>query len=592
MLARSGYVTYSELFDRQPTKEGLYDILKGLSAFNTVLLTSRLNTMLWHSMLSQNPEDSNSISDFQLWFAGNLFDDDTQQRFKARLGAQDPSLCRVCIPLQLLNITRLALLIAEGDDKSCPDSSQPHTYQLGAASLMVNDLLVTPEERENLKKGSKDDRRKQLMLQLLAPTEVSKPTPLRNLLFRSYATYQIVLRDPLLIGRIKKECGGLDVEQDFEKLLGITLMGWMSLVYGVQVVLLTRTQEEFVNKPEIFLLNRKTLLQNANLSQHQIDGFFDLLSMGFDQLRIEVRKGDRQVDERFDLVPFKSKPLFITAPDTYACIDFGLFTEKLHTGPYFLLSNRLPENERGKVFKAWGFLFEAYVNWLLQSLHGRNSAVFYPDTCWENGNKSFDAMFVKDDIVVTMEFKGGFLPQDARYSNDLQTFMDTLESRIGTACHQLARDIGALFPEAGPGQRLRDVTIPPDTLRVLPVLVVQDLMLRAPFINYFLNQRFQSERLLYPVRRGLEVLPLNVVQITDLETLVEMAEALDLDVIHFFHRRTQMDREMLSDVQYFINQLPEYRTNGESKRFQEIFDKSLKEISAMFFKDAESDRSQ
>jgi hypothetical protein len=82
-------------------------------------------------------------------------------------------------------------------------------------------------------------------------------------------------------------------------------------------------------------------------------------------------------------------------------------------------------------------------------------------------------MFVKDKITVTMEFKGGFLPQNARYSNDLQTFMNTLESRIGRACHQLARDIGKLFPEAGPGERLQDVTIPPDTLRVLPVLVVQ-----------------------------------------------------------------------------------------------------------------------
>jgi len=184
-----------------------------------------------------------------------------------------------------------------------------------------------------------------------------------------------------------------------------------------------------------------------------------------------------------------------------------------------------------------------------------------------------------------MEFKGGFLPQDARYSNDLQKFMDALEGRIGAGCHQLARDIGALFPEVGAGRRLQDVTIPPDTLRVLPVLVVQDLMLRAPFINYFLNQRFQSERLLYPVRRGLEVLPLSVVQITDLETLVEMAEALDLDVMHFFHRRTQMDGEMLSDVQYFVSQIPEYRTSGESERFHEIFDKSLKEMSAMFFKD-------
>jgi hypothetical protein len=580
------YVTYKELFDRVPTKDELNGIMKGLNAFNTVLLASRLNTMLWHSMLSRNPQDINSLSDFQHWFAGMLFDEDTHQRVSARLGAQSPELRRVCVPLQLLNIIRLALSIAEGDDNACPDSSRPHTYQLGTASLMVNDLFVTQQEQENLKKGSIDDRRKQLMLQFLAPTEVSKPTPLRNLLFRSYATYQIVLRDPLLVSRVKKECGGLDIERDFETLLGIPLMGWMSLVYGVQTLLLTRTQEEFMNKPETFLLNRKTLLPDSNLSQGQIDGFFDMLSMSFDELRLEVRKADRKVDDRYDLVPFKSKPLFMTAPDTYACIDFGLFGEKLHTGPYFLLSDKLPPNERGKVFKAWGFLFEAYVNWLLQSLHGRHSGLFYPDTCWEDGKKSFDAVLVKDKMAVTMEFKGGFLPQEARYSNDLAKFMDTLEARIGVGCRQLARDIGALFPEKEAGKKLRNVTIPPNTLWVLPVLVVQDLMLRTRFVNYFLNQRFQSERTLYPVRRDIEVLPLAVVQITDLEDLVEMAEAFDLDVMHFFHWRTQMDSGMLGNLQEdFINQIPEHRQSGESKRFQEIFNKSLNEMYAIFFKD-------
>jgi hypothetical protein len=581
------YVTYKELFDHLPTMEELNAIVRGLNAVNTVVLTSRLNTMLWHSMLSRNPQDSNSLSDFQYWFAGMLFDEDTRQRIKARLGAQTTEVRRVCVPLQLLNIIRLALSIAEGDENARPDISQAHTYQLGTASLMVNDLLVTTEEQESLKTGSKDDRRKQLMLQLLAPTEVSKPTALRNLFFRSYATYRVVLRDPLLVSRIKKECGGIDIEEDFKRLIGISLMEWISLVYGVQTLLLTRTQEELMNKPESFLLNRKTMLPDSNLSQSQIDGFFEMLSMSFDELRLEIRKGDRKVDDRYDLVPFKSKPLVITAPDNYACIDFGLFSEKLHTGPYFVLSNKLPEDERGKVFKAWGFLFEAYVNWLLQSLHGRHAATFHPDTCWENGNRSFDAVVVKDKMAVMLEFKGGFLPQEARYSNDLPIFMNALEGRIGAGCHQLARDIGSLFPEKGAGKKLRGVTIPPDTLWVMPVLVVQDLMLRTRFINYFLNQLFQSERALYPVRPDIEVLPLTVVQITDLEDLVEMAEAFNLDVMHFFHWRTQMDREMLSDMEQFLNQIPEHRQSGESERFQGILNKSLGEMYSIFFKDGQ-----
>jgi len=582
------YITFRELFDRQPTKEELNSIMKGLNAFNTVLLTSRLNTMFRHSVWTKNPEDENSIEKFQRWFALVFFDQETRQRLESRFGEQNPLRRPVCHPLQLLNIMRLALRVAEGDDSARPDTAQPYTFQLGTASLMVNDLFLTTQEQENLKVGSKDDRRKQLMLQWLASIEVSNPTPLRNLLFRSYGTYRIALRDPQLLARIKKECGGLDIEQNFEALLGIPLMGWLSLVFGVQSLFLTRTQEEFMNKPEIFLTNRSTLLQDSNLTKTQIDGFFDLLSMSFEELRVEMQK-DRPVDERLDIVPFKAKPFFATFVDNYACVDLGLLTEKLHNGPYFALSNKFPEKERWKVFNAWGFVFEFYVNWLLKSLNGRHSAVLHTDTCWEDDKrKAFDALFVKKRMVIVMEFKGGFLPQDARYSNDLNTFMDALQGRIGAGCHQLARDIAALFPASGEPRKLLDVTVPSNTLFVLPVLVAQDLILRTPFINYFLNQRFQSERSTFPVRRGIEVLPLSVLQITHLENLIEMAEAFDLDVMNFLHRRCQLDTEMLGELQDFISAIPEAKQDRCSSRFQEIFEKSSDEMCAILFREETS----
>jgi len=579
------YITFRELFDRLPTKEELNATMKGLNAFNTVLLTSRLNTMFRHSMWTKNPQDVNSIEKFQRWFALVFFDQETKQRLESRFGEQNPLRRPVCHPLQLLNVMRLALCVSEGDDSARPDTAQPYTHQLGTASLMVNDLFLTAQEQENLKVGSNDDRRKQLMLQWLPSIEISNPTPLRNLLFRSFGTYGIALRDPQLLARIRKECGGLNIEHDFEALLRIPLMGWLSLVFGVQSLFLIRTQEEFMNKPELFLTNRRTILQDSNLTQSQIDSFFDMLSMSFDELRLEMQK-ERPVDERLDIVPFKSKPFFATSVDNYACVDLGLLTEKLHNGPYFLLSNKMPEKERWKVFNAWGLVFEFYVSWLLTSLSGRHAAVLYPDTCWEDDKrKAFDALFVKKRMVAVMEFKGGFLPQDARYSNDLDTFMDALQTRIGAGCRQLARDIAAWFPENGEGRKLLDVTVPSNTLFVLPVLVVQDLMLRTPFINYFLNQRFQSERTSFPVKHGIEVLPLSVVQITQLENLIEMAEAFDLDVMNFLHRRCQLDREMLGELQDFISAIPEAKQGRCSPRFQEIFEKSNDEMCAILFRE-------
>jgi hypothetical protein len=124
--------------------------------------------------------------------------------------------------------------------------------------------------------------------------------------------------------------------------------------------------------------------------------------MAFDDLRLEMRK-ERPVDERLDVVPFKSRPFFVTAPDNYACIDFALVTEKMHNGPYFLLSNKFPESDRHHVFKAWGLLFEAYVNWLLKGIEGRHSARFYSDTRWEDGEKSFDGVLVKTRVVAVLE---------------------------------------------------------------------------------------------------------------------------------------------------------------------------------------------
>ncbi|MGC0779049.1 MAG: hypothetical protein WCD68_17750, partial [Candidatus Acidiferrum sp.] len=379
-------------------------------------------------------------------------------------------------------------------------------------------------------------------------------------------------------------CKGLNFEKKFVEVVGTPLMGWLSLVFGVHAMLTRFGQEDFRKKPETLILNRKTILQNPTLSQAQVDDFFDTISTEFEALKLEIRK-TRPVDERLDLVPFKAKPLLQTQPDNYACVDLSLVTEKLHNGPYFVLSNRLNETERENVFKAWGFIFETYVNWLLKSLDGNHCAALYTDTRWEDGDKSFDAVFVKKRMVVVMEFKGGFLRQDARYSNDVTKFMNDLDTKFGVGCKQLARDIAALFPEKKAKGKLSGVPIPSNAEWVMPVMIVQDLMLETPFVNYFLNQHFQSVRAQFTVSSRVEVLPLNLIQITNLESLVEMADALNMDVIAALHRRCRKDPLMETELRDFLSGLPEAELSCCSKKFQAVFEQCIEEMSAFLFKD-------
>ena len=445
------YITYHELYDRLPNEEELHGLLKGLNAFHTVVLLCRLNTMLRHSVLSPNKQDSVS---FQRWFATHFTDEETKRRIESRFGSQNPDRRPLCHPLQLLNMIRLSLVLSEGEVDAKPDVSETHRHKLGIACLMMNDLFVSPREVENISEGTHDERRKQLMVQSLASIEVGNPTELRNLLFRSYVMYRVALQDSLLLSRIEKECGGLDIEREFEQVAGMPLMNWLSLVFGVHIALAIHTQEEFLDKPEIFIMNRKNFVAHGAISQSHIDSFFNSLSLNFDELRKEVRK-ERPVDERLDLVPFKSKPLLETAANNYACVDFSLVTEKLHNGPYFLLSTLLPKNDRWRIHNAWGLVFEACVNWLLKGLDGTDDAVFYPDTFWQDGTRSFDAVLLKKKVVVVWEYKGGFLRQDARYSGDVATFMADLDLKVSEGCLQLARNIGALFPEGSSARNLR-----------------------------------------------------------------------------------------------------------------------------------------
>jgi hypothetical protein len=574
------YIRYSDLYDCRPNADQLRELLRGLNAFSTVLLLSRVSTMLRHAALSPNKQDSGSL---QRWFAMAFLDKDTKMRIERRFGSQNAAHRPVCHSLQLLNIIRLALIYSEGDEAARPDQSDDHTHKLGTACLIMNDLLVTAEEVQNISAGTHDERRMQLMVQSLAPIELDNPTPLRNLLFRSYVMYRVALEDSALLARIRSECGGLDISKEFEQITGMPIMTWLSLVFGVHIALAIHAQEEFLNKPEIFIMNRKNFVAERAISQCHIDRFFDLLALDFEELRAEIRKV-RPVDERLDLVPFKSRPLLKTAEDNYACVDFSLVTEKLHNGPYFLLANLLPEQDRWRVHNAWGLVFERYVNWLLGSLDGRESAVFYSDTCWQDGTKTFDGVLLRKKVVVAMEYKGGFLRQDARYSIDVTAFMTDLDLKISEGCLQLARDIGALFPAQGNGRTLRDIPVPTDAFCVLPVLIVQDPILKAPFVNYFLNERFQFERERFPTNPSLKVLPLNVIQVTQLESLVEMAETFDLDVISTLHRRCNLDPVMGVDLQDFFSQaIPESRKMRCSRRFEETMQKSEKEMAEILF---------
>lgn len=113
----------------------------------------------------------------------------------------------------------------------------------------------------------------------------------------------------------------------------------------------------------------------------------------------------RPTDWRFDFVPFKARPLIEVQTDKFLCTDIGFLIEKMHSGVYWAIFDGLSEAERPRLFKAWGILFEEYVNWFLTDRALTTPLLFYSAPKWRDGRECFDGAFVQDSRFMPMEYK-------------------------------------------------------------------------------------------------------------------------------------------------------------------------------------------
>jgi hypothetical protein len=112
--------------------------------------------------------------------------------------------------------------------------------------------------------------------------------------------------------------------------------------------------------------------------------------------------------------------------------------------------------------------------------------------------------------------------------------------------------------------------------------VVQDQTLRGPFVNWWLNGYFQSLVKGFKFKEGLEILPLNVASIEDLETMVESAEVGQFDFIYSLRYRAWRDPEMLSQFHNFMLGVRGYGEHG-SRRFNDYLDRVKERMFSYIF---------
>jgi hypothetical protein len=147
----------------------------------------------------------------------------------------------------------------------------------------------------------------------------------------------------------------------------------------------------------------------------------------------------------------------------------------------------------------------------------------------------------------------------------------------------LASKLNLLFAQEE-SQRKRIKDAPPLThiRAVVPVLVLQDNILRAPFLNWYLNRQFQRELASFSLSPNIVVRALTVVNVFELETMVNSSGASGFDFIYALHLRAIRDEKMLSQLPDVLRQFPTYGRK-QSARWVKVYEELQRSLFGSLF---------
>lgn len=574
--------SYFDVFDRQPTKAELIAFVEKLPLRHAASVISRINLALRYAMQEHGPANFGKVQ--EMLIAGHI-DDEILGLLKARFPTEQCDKRPVFLPQNLLSVFRI--VVTHCDSLAAPKEQEDEAvrYAIGRACLMMNSLLFTQDEGRALKLGTEDDRRIALMTQTIAGFELTNSPKADHLMPRLQVMYRILLRDPRVKSRIAVECEGFDFEREFNHLIGIPLERWLFVIFAIYAYFL-QGANPLDPHPEYMLINPDNFCGKSGITRAELDIVLATIAIPTAELKSLVQN-ETSTDPRHDFVAFRSRPLLKVEEGKLLPVDLAFVLEKCHTGVQWTLHDKLAIKRRQTVFNAWGVLFEEYVHWLLEGMRTALPITYMRAPRWKHTKgESFDGILLQRDVLVPVEYKGGFLSRGARYSGNSRVLLTELNGKFATGCDQLADKIGELFAEDDTVRKELE-ELPLDHFRsVLPVLVLQDHIFRVPFLNWYLNKQFQERLRHYPLRVGVFIRPLTVVNIQDLESMVHSAEGGNFDFIYALHHRTVRDEHVLSDLIDTLRQFPQYGKNP-SPRIKKVLEDVQEDWSSYLFPGSE-----
>jgi len=522
MLPRTAvYITWEELFDVRPKEEEILETVRQFNRQSAAILLARLEARLFLDLAIRNESETIRLQSF---LVANFWDDELLTRAKERMGTSRLDYRIAFHSQQILTLMRSVVLHSLPTGGTEPDIDKDARFALGRALLKTSSLLMSGEMKAKIAQ----DRRKpsarnylRLQLSLGAGNEVTNPPPVMNGVARSAVIFEEILtRTPTPI----------DLSKALEGRTGLSLNTYVDLTLGLLSAYLGRKPSELVENAGISILGPDYF--GPSVSSETAHKFWEMESTTFDELRTRLSMESELIPCQ-DFTAFRMRPFVRLDNGKLFCINPGFVQEKLEVGLFWTITNNLQGADRKSAFDAWGKLFEAYINETLQTAVDPAREEYFPRPDFigkKHHHESFDGILVAGRVCAVFECKGGFLPNDAKYAEDLDEFVKALERKFGTdqraGVEQLVRKINQVFSRDMKVRReLEGVDVSAVEI-VVPVLVVQDNFASSLFTLPWLARSFRDlmrktaaldERIVWP--------SLVVLHVEDVERLSSYVKA-------------------------------------------------------------------
>ena len=416
--------------------------------------------------------------------------------------------------LSTLRLLSMSVNIADRTSTRTPDGTEEARNNLARCYLIANQLFG--RESSDGSVALTNDEKKELLVSLIPSREYTiNPSPLPHI-------KKSLVRSEELLARFRKMSSEFDVSETFAQATCLTLQDYQYLIYSIFNVTSHFCPEDILEGDALFVDIKRysglTPLYEKLLQQ---------TCVSIDELPHRTETSNPWPDE-FRL--WRQYPLVKLSENQVFCVDIGFLLAKIETGVFWILRDQLEKEKKNrgkKVIGLRGEVFEDYAASIIerginsQPEPHRETYMIGPKYDHKAQTQATDIAVCGNDALVLLECKAPLLTARSKFSGDFFVFHNEMRSKViaRNDKNQLWDAIQKLA-HTNKKKRLGVKGLDMSKVKVIyPVLVLEDIIFSLLFMNWYFDSEFQRFVKYNDIRNDLQIMPLTVLTIDDLEDL-------------------------------------------------------------------------